>query len=191
MAILTDTQLLPLGDSYHYLANEFRNKLAGIIALKRYAKEHVLLQQGEQQQAGYLIVSGVLGALHVSEQGAQKCKEFYFQDEFALLYGNWLTETNAFYQLKVMRDAELIKVPLTLFDNPDWQAMKHKLITQQLLFKEAKEAFLLLNTPEQRYKYLLDNKPHWLAQLSLNEVAMYLGISAISLSRIRGRLNLS
>ncbi|MGO2563666.1 MAG: Crp/Fnr family transcriptional regulator, partial [Pseudoalteromonas nigrifaciens] len=34
-------------------------------------------------------------------------------------------------------------------------------------------------------------KPHWLAQLSLTQVAMYIGISAISLSRIRKRLNLS
>ena len=58
-------------------------------------------------------------------------------------------------------------------------------------FKEAKEAFLLLNSPQQRYEYLLAKKPHWLAQLSLTEVAMYIGISAISLSRIRKRLNLS
>ena len=63
--------------------------------------------------------------------------------------------------------------------------------TAETKFKEAKEAFLLLNTPEQRYQYLLEQKPHWLEQLSLNEVAMYLGISAISLSRIRRRLNLS
>ncbi|TMO37108.1 cyclic nucleotide-binding protein [Pseudoalteromonas sp. S4488] len=188
---MTDTQLLPLGDSYHQLACEFRNKLAGQSVIKRYAKGDVLLQQGDEQDAGYLIISGVLGALHASSQGAQKCKEFYFQDEFSLLYGNWLTKTPALYQLKVIRDAELIKVPLALLDSADWQAIKHQLISQQLLFKEAKEAFLLLNTPEQRYQYLLEQKPHWLEQLSLNEVAMYLGISAISLSRIRRRLNLS
>ncbi|MEQ5875897.1 Crp/Fnr family transcriptional regulator [Pseudoalteromonas sp. NFXS39] len=188
---MTDPQLLPLGDSYHQLASEFRNKLAGQCSIKRCAKGDVLLQQGDGQDAGYLIVSGVLGALHVSSQGVQKCKEFYFQDEFALLYGNWLTKTPALYQLKVIRDAELIKVPLVLLERADWQAIKHNLISQQLLFKEAKEAFLLLNTPEQRYQYLRDQKPHWLEQLSLNEVAMYLGISAISLSRIRRRLNLS
>jgi len=188
---LNDAQLLPLGDSYHQLACKFRNKLAGQCTIKRYAKGDTLLQQGDEQDAGYLIISGVLGALHASSQGTQKCKEFYFQDEFALLYGNWLTKTPALYQLKVIRDAELIKVPLVLFDSTDWQAIKYQLISQQLLFKEAKEAFLLLNTPEQRYQYLLDQKPHWLEQLSLNDVAMYLGISAISLSRIRRRLNLS
>ena len=116
---MTDTQLLPLGDSYHQLAGEFRNKLAGQCAIKRYAKGDVLLQQGDEQDAGYLIISGVLGALHASWQGAQKSKEFYFQDEFALLYGNWLIKTPALYQLKVIRDAELIKVPLALLDSAD------------------------------------------------------------------------
>ncbi|TMO91509.1 cyclic nucleotide-binding protein, partial [Pseudoalteromonas sp. S3260] len=33
--------------------------------------------------------------------------------------------------------------------------------------------------------------PHWLAQLSLTQVAKYLGISAVSLSRIRARLGLN
>lgn len=75
---MTDPQLLPLGDSYHQLASEFRNKLAGQCSIKRCAKGDVLLQQGDEQDAGYLIVSGVLGALHASSQGVQKCKEFYF-----------------------------------------------------------------------------------------------------------------
>ena len=85
----------------------------------------------------------------------------------------------------------LIAIPLTRLEQADWGDLKQQLISQQLLFKEAKEAFLLLNTPEQRYRYLLAQKPHWLEQLTLTEVAMYIGISSISLSRIRKRLNLS
>ena len=184
-------KILELGDSYQQLASLFEQKLAGQFDIKTYAKDEVLLQQGETQHAGFLILSGVLGALHASSDGGLKCKEFYFKGEFALLYGNWLTHSPALYQLKVIRQARVIKVPLSLMENADWQFIKQQLITQQLLFKEAKEAFLLLNTPEQRYQYLLDNKPHWLETLSLNEVAMYLGVSAISLSRIRRRLNLT
>ncbi len=191
MAQLNTPKILELGDSYQQLASVFEQKLAGQFDIKTYVKGEVLLQQGETQHAGFLILSGVLGALHASSDGGQKCKEFYFKDEFALLYGNWLTHSPALYQLKVIRQARVIKVPLSLMENADWQPIKQQLITQQLLFKEAKEAFLLLNTPEQRYQYLLDNKPHWLETLSLNEVAMYLGVSAISLSRIRRRLNLT
>ena len=184
-------KILELGDSYQKLASLFEQKLAGQFDIKTYAKGEVLLQQGETQQAGFLILSGVLGALHASSDGGQKCKEFYFKNEFALLFANWMTSSPAFYQLKVINEASVIKVPLTLFEQAQYQLIKQQLIAQQLIFKEAKEAFLLLNSPEQRYCYLLKHKPHWLAQLSLSQVAMYIGISAISLSRIRKRLNLS
>lgn len=188
---MSDNPLLSLGDSYEVLINKLKSQLAGIYPQQLVARNTVLLPQGDVQRYGYLIMEGVLGAIHDDIDGGQKCKEFYFKDEFALLYGNWLTHSPALYQLKVIRQARVIKVPLSLMENADWQPIKQQLITQQLLFKEAKEAFLLLNTPEQRYQYLLDNKPHWLETLSLNEVAMYLGVSAISLSRIRRRLNLT
>ncbi|WP_372760148.1 Crp/Fnr family transcriptional regulator [Pseudoalteromonas sp.] len=188
---MSELSILPLGDSYKELAITLKEKLAEQYAIKHLARDTVVLQQGEFQRYGYLILDGVLGAIHDDVAGGQKCKEFYFKDEFALLYGNWLTNTAAFYQLKVINRATVISVPLTVFATPEWQTVKQQLIAQQLIFKEAKEAFLLLNTPEQRYRYLLAEKPHWLAQLSLTQVAMYIGISAISLSRIRKRLNLS
>ncbi|WP_064667243.1 Crp/Fnr family transcriptional regulator [Pseudoalteromonas prydzensis] len=183
--------MLPLGDSYHVLANDLLVKCEQQFTVKTFSRGEVILQQGEKQQYGYLILEGVLAALHTSAEGGQKCKEFYFQDEFALLYGNWLTDSQALYQIQVVKSARLIAIPLAVFEQPDWQQLKQHLLTQQLVFKEAKEAFLLLNTPEQRYRYLLAQKPHWLAQLTLTEVAMYIGVSAISLSRIRQRLNLS
>ena len=183
--------MLPLGDSYHALANDLLVKCEQQFTVKTFSRGEVILQQGDKQQYGYLILEGVLAALHTSAEGGQKCKEFYFQDEFALLYGNWLTDSQALYQIQVVKSARLIAIPLAVFEQPDWQQLKQHLLTQQLVFKEAKEAFLLLNTPEQRYRYLLAQKPHWIAQLTLTEVAMYIGISAISLSRIRQRLNLS
>ena len=188
---MRDIKMLALGDSYQNIAQSILLKCNHQFAVKTFSRGEVLLLQGQKQQYGYLILEGVLAALHTSAEGGQKCKEFYFQDEFALLYGNWLTDSQALYQIQVVKTAQLIAVPLTALEQPDWQQLKQQLISQQLVFKEAKEAFLLLNTPEQRYRYLLAQKPHWLAQLTLTEVAMYIGVSAISLSRIRQRLNLS
>ncbi|CAM2814019.1 Crp/Fnr family transcriptional regulator [Pseudoalteromonas distincta] len=188
---MSQTYVFELGDSYAELTHVLKLKLAGQYSVKQFSRDTVLLQQGETQRYGYLIIDGVLGALHSTIDGGQRCKEFYFKDEFALLFANWLTDTEAFYQLKVIKAATVIVVPLHIFDNSEWVDIKNQLVAQQLIFKEAKEAFLLLNSPEQRYRYLLLKKQHWLAQLSLTEVAMYIGISAISLSRIRKRLNLS
>ncbi|MDN3379962.1 MULTISPECIES: Crp/Fnr family transcriptional regulator [unclassified Pseudoalteromonas] len=186
-----DLSKFQLGDSYATLAKAILAQCNKQFAVTTFERGEVLLQQGQKQQFGYLVLDGVLAAFHNSDSGEKKCKEFYFKDEFVLLFGNWLTKTPALYQIKVIKSARLIAVPLTKIAQPDWYELKLQLVSQQLLFKEAKEAFLLLNTPEQRYRYLLAQKPHWLAQLTLTEVAMYIGVSPISLSRIRKRLNLS
>lgn len=68
------------------------------------------------------------------------------------------------------------------------QGVQLALLKQQLLYKEQKEAFLLLNTPEQRYLYLLEHFPLWVTRLTHAQLANYIGITSISLSRIRKRL---
>jgi len=79
-------------------------------------------------------------------------------------------------------------MPLSVLDDTLLQAVQLGLLKQQLLYKEQKEAFLLLHTPEQRYLYLREHSPLWLERLSQGQLANYIGITAISLSRMRRRL---
>ena len=64
-----------------------------------------------------------------------------------------------------------------------------QLLIQQLIYKEKKEQMLLLNTPEQRYRYIQSQFPGWESQLTQRDLASYIGITPVSLSRIRQRLN--
>ena len=54
-----------------------------------------------------------------------------------------------------------------------------------------KETFLLLKNPEQRYLHLIEYSPQWITNLTNIQLANYIGISPISLSRIKARINLS
>lgn len=57
--------------------------------------------------------------------------------------------------------------------------------------KEKRERELLMLKPEQRYRAFLDESPELAAQLPLKDLALYLGITPVALSRIRGRLAMS
>ncbi len=83
---MSDNPLLSLGDSYEALVNKFKVQLAGKYPQQLIAPNTVLVQQGDLQSYGYLVVDGVLGAIHDDIDGVQKCKEFYFKNEFALLH---------------------------------------------------------------------------------------------------------
>ena len=61
----------------------------------------------------------------------------------------------------------------------------------QLLNKEQKERYMLLNTPQQRYQHFCRNYPELLARLSDYQIAAYLGITPISLSRIKKRQSIN
>lgn len=149
----------------------------------------VLLRQGDQQQYGYFILSGILRASHYSNIGSEYSKEYYFKGEISFLYSAWLTNSSATYQIDALDYSEVIRVPLNLLNLQEWLPAKLELLQQQLLYKEEKEIFLLLKNPEQRYLHLIKFFPKWIANLNNIQLATYIGISPISLSRIKKRIN--
>ncbi|QYJ87972.1 cyclic nucleotide-binding domain-containing protein [Shewanella mesophila] len=149
----------------------------------------VLLHQGELQQYAYFIHTGILKAEHDNDSGVALAKEFYFEQELCFLYYSWLSGTLAQYRLEAVDNAELVRIPIDLLDSPNWQQVKMGLLSQQLIYKEQKEAFLLLNTPEQRYLYLVEHRPLWVSKLHNHQLACYIGINPVSLSRLKARIS--
>ncbi|WP_429047801.1 Crp/Fnr family transcriptional regulator [Aeromonas veronii] len=149
----------------------------------------VLLAQGDKQEAAFHIEAGIARACHYTRDGQERCKEFYFEGELCLLYDSWLTGSPARYQLEALTELQVVRVPLTLLDEPAWQPVCMALLRQQLGYKERKEAFLLLHSPEERYRELCHTFPHWPARLTQVQLANYIGITPVTLSRIRRRIN--
>ncbi len=148
-----------------------------------------LLRQGEEQRHFYYLHHGVVRAVYHSRHGAERVKEFYFPGECCFLYLNWLTSTPADYSLQMITAGEISEIPLAVLDAPDNQHITTQLLIQQLIYKEKKEKMLLLHTPEQRYQYVLTHFPDWASQLTQRDLASYIGITPVSLSRIRQRIN--
>lgn len=153
-----------------------------------YQSGECLLPQGERQIFAYFVVDGIVRACHYTQEGSERCKEFYFEGELCFLYSSWLKQDIAPYQLETVTACRLVQIPLAVLNEPTMQRVQLALLKQQLLYKEQKEAFLLLNTPEQRYLHLLQYFPLWVERLTHAQLANYIGITAISLSRIRRRL---
>ncbi|MGU5770453.1 cyclic nucleotide-binding protein [Aeromonas sp. YN13HZO-058] len=148
-----------------------------------------LLAQGAEQEAAFYIETGIARACHYTRDGQERCKEFYFEGELCLLYDSWLTGSPARYQLEALTELQVVRESLALLDDPAWQPVCMALLRQQLGYKERKEAFLLLHSPEERYRELCHTFPHWPARLTQVQLANYIGISPVTLSRIRRRIN--
>ena len=148
-----------------------------------------LLAQGAEQEAAFYIEAGIARACHYTRDGQERCKEFYFEGELCLLYDSWLTGSPARYQLEALTELQVVRVPIALLEEPAWQPVCMALLRQQLGYKERKEAFLLLHSPEERYRELCHTFPHWPMRLTQVQLANYIGITPVTLSRIRRRIN--
>ncbi len=73
--------------------------------------------------------------------------------------------------------------------NPECRFVQNYYLNKKLNAALKREMLLLKNTPQDMYEYLLKHKPHYIQHIPLKYLASYIGITPISLSRIRKRIN--
>jgi hypothetical protein len=59
---------------------------------------------------------------------------------------------------------------------------------KSLGYKEGKERFMLLHSPEEKYSLFCETYPELLSRVTDYQIAVYLRITHISLSRIKKRI---
>ena len=154
------------------------------------APRQSLWHAGDSPDLLIRVEQGLLRARVVLAEGREYIKEFYWEgDEFVdfhhLLSGEparYSVEALEPCRLRLFRVSDLRRLPL-------WDAWYQHLLQVQLRIKEEKEILLLTTGPEERYRHFLVHFPALDARLPDHQVAAYLGITPISLSRIRKRLN--
>ncbi|MGR5066326.1 Crp/Fnr family transcriptional regulator [Photobacterium sp. DNB22_13_2] len=150
---------------------------------------HILLNQGAQPDCAYFLAEGICHASYLTPEGRQFSKEFYWEQELIIGFESLLTGRPSEYLLETLSASQLLALPLTLIEQ--WKTTSPRLyiglLERQLLFKEHKERFMLIHSPEERYTLFCEHFPDLQAQLADYQVASYLGITPTSLSRIRSR----
>ncbi|NVD05573.1 Crp/Fnr family transcriptional regulator [Vibrio sp. JPW-9-11-11] len=150
---------------------------------------HILLHQGQIATEIYLLLEGICHSAYLTDKGKEFSKEFYWENDWIIGFESLIKQQTSPYLLESLTPCTLIALPVDTLRA--WRAEKHsiylKLLETQLMHKENKERFMLLYSPEQRYELFCRNFPHLLDRLNDYQIAAYLGITSISLSRIKKR----
>lgn len=72
--------------------------------------------------------------------------------------------------------------------HPAWAVAMFNAVTLHSLVKERRERELLILTPEQRYRRFLEDYPDLIGVVSQKDIASYLGVTPVGLSRIASRV---
>lgn len=128
------------------------------------------------------------------KDGEEKTTYFYFENHFVGAYISCITNQPSQLNIQALSDCRLLVFPYQILQNlyntsHTWERFGRLLAEYLAIGLEERMAGLLMLNPEERYKQLLgSNKQKILQRIPQHYVANYLGITPVSLSRIRNRL---
>ena len=151
----------------------------------------ILLEEGKVADQLYLIRKGCLRLFFYNE-GKDITFQFFFEGDFVASFDSMHKRAPSLFGLESIEPSELAVIGREEFYsliNNNLQA--RQLYEEKLIdrFRAYQQLFLsrIKNTPQQRYEELLKEYPAIIQRVPQHYIASYLGITPVSLSRIRNR----
>lgn len=150
-----------------------------------------LIEQDADANSLYFVVRGICHGAYLTDDGKQYSKEFYWEGDWIIGFESLIRQQPLPFLIESIESCQLVRLPIRWLTQLRRQCHPFylNLVETQLCHKENKERFMLLNTPESRYRRFCQDYPRLLIRLSDYQIAAYLGITPISLSRIKKRLS--
>lgn len=151
----------------------------------------ILLEEGKVADKLFLIRKGCL-RLFFYHEGKDITFQFFFEGDFVASFDSLYTQRPSLFSLESIEPTEINIITRENFyklveENPlIKKKYEEKLIER---FHVYQQLFLsrIKNTPRQRYEELLKEYPDIIQRVPQHYIASYLGITPVSLSRIRNR----
>jgi CRP-like cAMP-binding protein len=160
-----------------------------------FRKRETLVAAGKVCNEIGFVLSGSFRFFFLKE-GTEISNYFCFQGELVSSYQSFLKRVPSFPAIQAMEAATVICFSHAglqqLLQNPAVGPKMERfgrLVAEYLIcwYEERMVSFITLN-PEERYRQLLEKQPDLLQRIPQHYVANYLGITPVSLSRIRKRI---
>ncbi|MBX2873660.1 MAG: Crp/Fnr family transcriptional regulator [Saprospiraceae bacterium] len=174
-----------------FKASEFL-AFATRLELVHLKKHEIWENQGKIASHAGFINRGIIRAYQLKD-GTEFIHEFYTEGDFFGNYISYQNQVGAEVVLSAVEECEVFKISFRAIEElsdliPDVRRFSEYIgkVKEKKLYDRASS--LLTDTPEERYKELLRERPDLMRRLPQYYLAQYLGISPISLSRIRKRI---
>ncbi len=151
-----------------------------------------LFRQGDENRCLYLLQDGLLKAYYVTAAGREYTKSFIQAgDLIGSLAAAYLREPCSF-SLVALEEARALELDFDVLRRATEEDLELASATVDHLLrfamkKERREHDFLTRSAQERYRMLEEHSPEILSRVTQKDIALYLGITPVALSRIRGR----
>ncbi len=167
--------------------------LAPWLSVKTIKKHELFCREGERADLVGFMLSGTMRHYYTRD-GIEKTTYFYFENHFVSSYISCITGQPSQLTFEALAECELIVFPYhkmkQLFKQSIlWQEFGRLIAEYLAKGLEERMAGLLMLSPEERYLALISSdKTKILERIPQHYIANYLGITPVSMSRIRNRV---
>ena len=170
--------------------NKYFESLSGTDKLSIPSKT-ILLEEGKVADRLFFIHKGAL-RLFFNNEGQDITFQFFFEGDFVASFDSLYKRKPSLFSLESIEQTEVFAIKREDFYSLMEQTPLLKREYEEKLierFHVYQQLFLsrIKNTPQQRYEELLREYPGIIQRVPQHYIASYLGITPVSLSRIRNR----
>lgn len=185
------TSLFHYFKKYNSLSKEAENAIAEICKVIVIKKNHDLQSIGHTCKTIYFLKKGV-ARIYYFKEDIDITESFSFENNMVVRFESLFTGRPSKKAIQVLEDSELIAINSTelfkLYDkHHDIESLFRKIFETALVDTVNRVESIQFHTAEERYNYLIKEAPDVLKRVPLKYIASYLGITPVSLSRIRGQ----
>ncbi|WP_229369680.1 Crp/Fnr family transcriptional regulator [Fibrivirga algicola] len=176
------------------LTDDEWNALVPHLSIRTFRKHQCLIQQGEMASQVAFVLDGLFRQFYMKD-GDERTTYFFLDDQLVGAYMSCVTGQPSLVTIEALSDSTCLAFPYTalttLFSQYDgWQLFGRRFAEYIMVSLEERMVGLLTRSPEERYLDLLTgNQRALLQKVPQHYIANYLGITPVSLSRIRNRVS--
>lgn len=154
------------------------------------------VRAGEMPKTIGIVMSGILRLYYVDVDGDEYSKSFCAEGSFVAAYSALLLQQSSRLFIQASEDTRLLIADYAVFrslsaQHPCWQTLNCKIAEFLFIKKEKRESALLLDDATTRYLSFQAEYPGLKTRIKQHHIASYLGITPVTLSRIRAQLRSS
>jgi CRP-like cAMP-binding protein len=167
--------------------------LASIFHLRVVDNHEYIIHPGSHAHQLFFVCSGLIRFYYVADDGMESNKAFIVENQFAGSLAAFALDQPLLYGVQALEPTTMLVTSyadfVALYDqHPAFDRLGRKLAEWLLLGKEIRTRSLLQQRATERYQEFVRYYPHLINRVPQYHIASYLGITDVSLSRIKRAL---
>lgn len=175
------------------LADSEATQVVSLFHSHTLSRGEFFIRVGDVPRTVGFAISGILRLYYVDADGQEFTKSFCAENSFVAAYSALLLRQPSRLFIQALEDTKLLIADYSAYrslseSQANLQQLNCKIAQSLFIKKERRESDLLLDDAKTRYLSFLEEYPELEARIKQHHIASYLGITPVTLSRIRTQL---